>query len=103
MINQQAAILDNALNMVEAALAAGPKTSHSRVCFQTVHYHIVDHGADWRGRWSHRFVMERKPEYRRSRVMENHAASDQSAEILIDAMEAAEKFHVENMPHCGGF
>jgi hypothetical protein len=103
MIDQQAAILDNALNMVEAALSSPPKASRSRVCFQTVHYHIVDHGADWKGRWINRFVLERKPEYRRSHVMENHAASDQSAEVLIDAMDAAEKFHLENLPHCGGF
>jgi hypothetical protein len=90
------------VDLADVAEASGTLKG-SKVCFQTVHYHIVDHGADWKGRWIHRFVLERKPEYRRSRVMENHAASDQSAEILIDAMDNAEKFHLENMPHCGGF
>jgi hypothetical protein len=105
MIDQQIAILDNALNMVEAALEAPPKSEAigPRVVFQTVHYQISDHGENWKGRWMSRYFLERKPEYAKSRVMKQHARSNESAEHLLDALHAAENFHLESMPFCGGF
>jgi hypothetical protein len=105
MIDQQIVILDNALNMVEAALEAPPKSEAigPRVVFQTVHYTVMDGGADWKGRYIARFWIERKPEYAKSRVMKQHARSNESAERLLDALHAAEKFHLEAMPNCGGF
>jgi hypothetical protein len=60
-------------------------------------------GLDWKGRWSHRFALQRKDEYRKSRVLPRIAFSDTSGETLFDTMHEAEKFHMENMPHCGGF
>lgn len=82
-----------------AGMLRGPK-----VCYETEHYRIVDHGVDWEGRYTCRFTTERRPEFAKSGVMEvKTSTSNVSAELLLDSLERAEKFHVENLPHCGGF
>jgi hypothetical protein len=95
-------VMMNALDRTEAALEAD-KPEGSEVCYQSAHYQIIDHGDDYQGRFVHRFALERKPEYAKSRVLPRHAASNVSAQLLVDAMMEAEKFHTENLPHCGGF
>jgi hypothetical protein len=97
--------LDRIADAMQARMVKDAETrlTGPRVAAQTVHYQVVDNGLDWKGRWSHRFALQRKDEYRKSRVLPRIAFSDTSAETLFDAMHEAEKFHVDNMPHCGGF
>ena len=66
-------VMMDALDRTEAALKAD-KPEGSKVCYQTAHYQIVDHGDDYEGRFVHRFALERKPEFRKSRVLERHAS-----------------------------
>ncbi len=77
----------------------GPK-----VCYETEHYLIEDHGEDWRGRYINRFCIQRRAEFRKSRVMQYPTHGSQiSAEDLLPSLKAAEKFHMDNLPYCGGF
>jgi hypothetical protein len=95
-------VMMNALDRTEAALEAD-KPEGSEVCYQTAHYQVIDHGDDYEGRFVHRFALERKSEYAKSRVLPRHGFSDRSADCLIDTMMDAEKFHTEQLPFCGGF
>jgi hypothetical protein len=102
----KAAFGDNfgkAINLGDIA-EASDTLSGPKVCYETDHYHIVDHGADWKGRYTCRFVMKRRPEFCKSRVMElqSHICNS-SAEVLLDSLKNAERFHMDNLPHCGGF
>lgn len=83
----------------ESETLEGPK-----VCYETDHYQIIDRGEDWKGFFTSRFSVQRRPEFKKSRVM--HFVSRTSnvcAEALLDALNAAEKFHMENLPFCGWF
>lgn len=99
--------IESFANAIEAQIMAGKPVDLAecgpRAIYQTAHYQIVDHGDDWKGRYAHRFVMRRKPEYSKSGVMARWADGNKDAEGLIDAMHEAEKFHMENLPYCGGF
>lgn len=69
---------------------------------ETTHYRIADMGENWRGRFTNRYHLERKPEFRKSRVMEvSGGADDDGLDQLMPQLEAAERFHIENEPFCG--
>jgi hypothetical protein len=94
---------ENPVSLADVAEASktlrGPK-----VCYETDHYRIVDHGTDWEGRYTGRYAVERRPEFVKSRVMPVMPhLSNTSAESLLDSLKKAEQFHMENLPHCGGF
>src|ERR1700733_14619838 len=93
---QTAARTGKPVNLADVAEASdtleGPK-----VCFETDHYQIIDHGEDWEGRFTCRFSVQRRPEFRKSRVMHYvPRGSNVSAEGLLGAMNEAEKFHMDN-------
>jgi hypothetical protein len=74
----------------------GPK-----VCYETAHYQIEDAGENWKARgYTARFCVHRRPQFRNSRVMEcTPATSGVSAEHLIDALKAAEEFHMRQISY----
>ena len=100
---QAAARTGKPVNLADVAEASGTLEGR-KVCYETEHYQIVDHGEDWRGYFTARFFVQRRPEFRKSRVMQYPPhGSYESAESLLDSLNAAEKFHMENLPPCGGF
>jgi hypothetical protein len=68
---------------------------------ETRHYQIVDMGENWRGYFTNRYHLERKAEFRKSRVMEvSGGCEDDQLAGLIPQLHAAERFHIENAAFC---
>jgi hypothetical protein len=103
---QAAARTGKPVSLADVAEASGTLEGR-KVCYETEHYQITDAGeptTEWERRWQYRFSMSRKPEFAKSRVLDFPLRSSRvCAEDLLDSLEEAEKFHMINLPFCGGF
>jgi hypothetical protein len=84
------------VDLGKAAADAG--VAGLRIVAQTEHYHIEDHGTDWRGRFTCRAKIHVRPEYRKTKVWCHGLARTYGNPLdLIDALKAAEARHLENI------
>lgn len=89
-----------AVDLAKVASDAG--VTRTRTVHETAHYHIIDRGSSWQGVWTSRFSLQRKDEFKRSRVM-FHSIHADTAESLIEDLYKAEKNHMHNLKYVGGF